>query len=376
MKKRHSKQGKVLLSMGAIASLLLLLPITTITAQSANSNLIIQGDDPLFNYTFDFCHYIGLGSCNVGVSLDEAYTEQVQLTTTVDHTVLEPGTTATLTADANPQQGSATIRFTFTLGSKSYSASTSISTPGVGAATLGSFSIPLSVILAPLGISSILPIPGDFATSFVYNSILYDAVSSNDFTGGGQLQWASAGSVVQSLSFDGTHPTSTLGLGSMADSQDWQLSFDLTNLPLVNQVHLYSQTITSEQFGSNSPTPVTFYHVIVEQPSEGSIATTYGSAWYISGYQLSLSATPTNSYTFQSWSANGQTVSTSPTYAFTVAGPTDVTANFAKLSAVAGVQGIIQSATDFLGSVQGIVFLLVVIAIIAGVAVRLSRKSP
>lgn len=344
-------------------------------AQDTSSTLTIQGDNTLFSYTFDFCHYIGLGSCNVGVALDEAYTEQVQLTTTIDHSVLEPGTVTTITADASPQQGTATIRFTFTLGSKSYPASYSISTPGVGSATLASVSIPLKVILAPLGISSILPIPGSFTTSFVYDSALFDTLSSNDFSGGGQLQWASSGSVIQSLSFEGTQPTSTVGLGSMTDSQDWQLSFDLTNLPLVNQVHLYSQTVTSEQFGSNSPSSVTFYHVMVEQPTEGSIATTYGSAWYVSGYQVSLSATPANSYTFQSWSANGQTVATSPTYSFAVAGPTDVSANFARASAATGAQGVVQDATDFLGSSPGIALLLIVIALIAVVAIWLSRKQ-
>lgn len=368
-----TKRPLLLLLIPALV-VLLVFPTQAVAAQS--STLTIQGDNSLFNYSFDFCHYIGLGSCNVGIAADEAYSEQVQVSTSIDHSVLQPGNSVTLTTNTYPQGGTATIRLTFTLGSKSYSYSWSLATPGVGSQALDSASIPLSVFLSPLGISSILPIPGSFTMSFNYNSLLYDTVSAVGFSSAGTYQWSVPGAEAQTLSFDGTHDTSSLGLGALFDNQAWQISFDLTNLPLINQVHLYALTVNSQQYGSNIPSGIDYYHVTMEQPVGGSLSSEFGSAWYIAGYQLSLNAVAANSYSFQSWSTNGQTTSNSPSYSFAVYGPTDVTANFAKVTAATGAQGAIQGVTDFLGSTSGIVFLLVLIAIIAGVAVWRSRKSP
>jgi hypothetical protein len=57
--------------------------------------------------------------------------------------------------------------------------------------------------------------------------------------------------------------------------------------------------------------------------------TTSGSGTYNSGSSVSVTATPANGYTFTNWTENGNIVSTSSSYTFTISGNRTLVANFA-----------------------------------------------
>lgn len=274
-----------------------------------------------------------------------------------------------MTDDITPEGGTATFRFTFTLGSNSYPLSYSVNTPAIGPGTLNSISIPLKVILSGVGFTSLLPIPGNFVISAGVDSAFQGTTASVGFSGSQHLSWSTAGPASETLSLVGSQDSSSLGLASILDTQQWQVSFDLANLPLVGQVHLYTATIASQQFSSNSAPKVNFYHVVLEQPSDGTIEAQYNSAWYEAGYQLTVSALPTQSYAFQSWSSGGRTLSTSQNYTYSVEGPATLTANFAQASAQ-GPQGFIAA----FNSPWGIAAILAVFVCIIGFGIWRSRR--
>lgn len=75
-----------------------------------------------------------------------------------------------------------------------------------------------------------------------------------------------------------------------------------------------------------NPTPASYTTTVSASPTDGGTVTGGGS--YQEGQSCTVLATANSGYTFAKWTENGNEVSTSNKYTFTVTGDRDLVANF------------------------------------------------
>ncbi len=75
----------------------------------------------------------------------------------------------------------------------------------------------------------------------------------------------------------------------------------------------------------------TQYLVTVEAPLGGIISPSSSTQWYNNGYQLTTQESPSDGYQFKGWSVNGQLVSNSQSYSYTINSPTSISAQFTEV---------------------------------------------
>ncbi len=100
-----------------------------------------------------------------------------------------------------------------------------------------------------------------------------------------------------------------------------------TLLGIIDEVRIYSRVFTPQEVQQLYGYEETTYDIeAVANPEEGGMVE--GAGTYIEGSVCTLTAIPNENFTFTNWTRNGQMVSTTPTYSFTVIDAGSYVANF------------------------------------------------
>ena len=104
----------------------------------------------------------------------------------------------------------------------------------------------------------------------------------------------------------------------------WLIYFISDNFAIVNDARKYGQSVRAVRSSGQN---MSFIIDATASPTEG--GTVSGSGTYQEGTECTLTATPSENYTFSNWTENGEVVSTDAIYSFTVNADRTLVANFA-----------------------------------------------
>ena len=141
-----------------------------------------------------------------------------------------------------------------------------------------------------------------------------------------QLTISSGSSATHNLQIpNGSHVTLTWIMGSKTEECSFKVSY-----PNGNNIYLGSNLSADFTYSFDvdyDAMPTTTYNISVSaNPSNG--GTVSGAGSYNCGSSCTVNATANTGYTFASWTENGNVVSTSASYSFTVSGNRTLVANF------------------------------------------------
>jgi hypothetical protein len=280
------------------------------TQTSPQTTLQVDGESSLVQLQFDICSHIPFtGSCPIGLSLSERYTQPLFVNLKVPQE-LQPQTAESTQVVVTPGPPNLVLSFHFSLGSKGYDYSVPLPTliaPGTFTET-----IPMSQVLANL---VDLGLPASLLGKFIslnvpvslVSSIQADVIERGFTTSGQSLEWDSPSSVSLNTVLDGSINASSAVVSSFRSVFGLKVGLTL-NLPLVPSVSLFSFERDLLDFGSSEQLQIgQWYHLAVGSP----YSQVLGDGWYLSGstatisvHDQSLTGSESN-YVFIGWNGTG-----------------------------------------------------------------------
>ena len=135
--------------------------------------------------------------------------------------------------------------------------------------------------------------------------------------------------------------------GTIEGEGEYSLGAEATLTATANEGYLFNSWTLDGEVISTEPSytftvtePMSFtanfdvlYSVSISVNMEEA-GTVTGEGWYLYGTSVTVAATPNEGYVFNSWTLDGEVVSTDPTYTFTVTAPVSLMANFDVLYSV------------------------------------------
>jgi hypothetical protein len=310
----------ILLSLAIVVSL----AIHSVSAQPESSvTTDIQGVQTLWQKSIDPCLGIILQSCPVTLTVSESFSETVSTYISTQNQILTPGNTAQLQLSLEPSSTYAELTFTFGV-FQNHSIMFQAPVPSVGGVTDQLQQINLGQLLG-------LPLSLYLTPEVTVSNTLYEDFQTTGFTGPSTTEWSDQNQLSNTLelTFNGDTPNATFALFTAGSTQSWEANLVLTGpAGLLNKtIMLYATTVS---FLGDPLNGLAWYQVTISSPQGGAVSPAPSTAWYLDGYQLQLQASANSGYVFEGWSINGQILSTSAIYTYTVSAPTSITPEFSQ----------------------------------------------
>jgi hypothetical protein len=266
----------------------------------------------------------------------EYLNQTTPLTLTINKRVLLPRDSVTITSAIGTSSPQIDLVRTVSLFGSSASLDTSVngqSAPGSGVTQTFEISIfellgkvTTEILNATATIAS-----ADLEHNATLTTYLTQSISLNR-SSSAQLVWKSTGFEQNTtLLFKGGSDTISIET-RLTDNQTWDSNwFICTSVIILGKKctpDLYN-SISSASFSSDYVNAYKYYEVNIH-PQKGGIINNNLTAWYLSGYQLALNATPEEGYAFVGYRyGNGTWISNNTQYTLAVTSPLNITGVFA-----------------------------------------------